>query len=219
MPKERHPNPADRTEAICGQQNPADARPSGVVEPDRRMMLQIAVAAGLAAAVGGPAAAAPAPQEPKNMRPQQGDVFVFAAGDKEGAEIKPEDLKPDERQVLAWPMDPQTKTRRDGSRLNQVLLVRVDPASLDEPTRPHAADGIVAYSATCTHAQCPVAGWNGEKKVFHCDCHQSEFDPRQSGKKVAGPAPRPLPVLPLKITDGVLVAAGTFLGKVGTGSS
>jgi Rieske Fe-S protein len=177
------------------------------------------VAAGFVAAVIGPARAAPASSDPKTMRPQEGDVFVFAAGDKEGAEIKPEDLKPDERQVLAWPMDPKAKIRRDGSRLNQVLLVRLEPSSLDEPTRPHAADGIVAYSATCTHAQCPVNGWNAEKKVFHCDCHQSEYDPRQNGKKVAGPAPRPLPILPLKIADGALVAAGGFIGKVGTGSS
>ena len=47
-------------------------------------------------------------------------------------------------------MDPAAHTVRNGSRLNQVLLVWFDPASLDEETRPHTAEGIVAYSAICS---------------------------------------------------------------------
>ena len=35
------------------------------------------------------------------------------------------------------------------------------------------------------------------------------------GKKVSGPAPRGLPGLPLKVEGGKIVAAGTFLGRVG----
>jgi Rieske Fe-S protein len=112
-------------------------------------------------------------------------------------------------------MDPATKTIRNGSSLNQVILVKLDPASLDDDTRARSAEGVVAYSAVCKHAQCPVNGWIAEKQVLHCFCHDSQYDPRHGAKVVFGPAPRSLPALPVKIVDGVLMAAGTFLGKVG----
>jgi Rieske Fe-S protein len=51
--------------------------------------------------------------------------------------------------------------------------------------------------------------------LLWCPCHNSEFDPRNGADVVFGPAPRPLPALPLKIADDTLVAAGTFLGRVG----
>jgi rieske iron-sulfur protein len=177
----------------------------------RRAFVRAALAAGIVGALPrGARAAGPI------ARPQEGDRFVFFTGDRVGAEIKPEDLVEGARQILAWPIDPGTRAPRDASRLNQVILIRLDPASVDEPTRGRAAEGIVAYSATCTHAQCPIAGWNAEKKVFHCNCHNSEFDPRLGGKVVFGPAPRPLPALPLKIEDGALVANGGFIGRVGS---
>ena len=35
---------------------------------------------------------------------------------------------------MAWPMDPVGNVVRNGSRLNKVLLVRLDPAVLDAQT-------------------------------------------------------------------------------------
>jgi rieske iron-sulfur protein len=108
---------------------------------------------------------------------------------------------------------------RDGSRLNELLVVRLDPAELDDETRSRSADGIVAYSAVCTHAGCPVTAWmrgaTGDKDVFKCFCHNSEFDPRQAAQVVFGPAPRRLASLPLAAADGSLSVAATFVGKVG----
>src|SRR5690242_5430709 len=69
-----------------------------------------------------------------NARPQAGDRFVFAEPGHEGAEITPADLRVGGPQVQAWPMDPANKTVRSGSRLNRVLLLRFEPASLDEDT-------------------------------------------------------------------------------------
>jgi Rieske Fe-S protein len=160
-------------------------------------------------------AAAADEAEAANSRPQTGDRFVFAEPDRQGVEITPADLPIGGPQIQAWSMDPASKTVRSGSRLNRVLLVRLDPASLDEDTRAHAVEGIVAYSAVCTHQQCFVSGWNAEQRVLHCPCHQSDYDPRHNAKVVTGPAPRALPALPLKIVDGVLTAAGPFLGRVG----
>jgi Rieske Fe-S protein len=66
----------------------------------------------------------------------------------------------------------------------------------------------------------PGAAWVksdvGDKDVFKCVCHNSEYDPRQSAEVVFGPAPRRLPALSLVIADGALtVAAAGFIGKVG----
>jgi rieske iron-sulfur protein len=187
---------------------------SAGIDPLRRCLLQAGVAA---AAVGLlPKAGHADDEDPRRkMRPQVGDQFVRFEGDQEGAVIAAADLQFGADPVIAWAMDPATKLPRDGSRLNQVLLLRLDPSSLGPETLEHAADGIVAYSAICTHAQCTVAGWMPELQVLHCPCHQSEYDPRHDAEVVAGPAPRPLAALPLKIVDGKPTVAGGFIGKVG----
>ncbi len=146
-------------------------------------------------------------------RPQPSDLFVFAEGDREGETIAPGDVPEGGPQIPAWPMDPKTRVVRDGSRLNQVLLLRLDPNKLDDDTRSRSADGIVAYSAICSHAGCPVTGWVEADgiQVLKCFCHNSEFDPRQGARVTFGPAPRHLAALPV---DGALVAAGKFIGSV-----
>ena len=180
----------------------------------RRELLAAAFAGGLGLSLSPQALAA----DPRMTRPQAGDQFVFATGEKARKIITDADLVAGGHPVQAWAMDPASKTIRDGSRLNQVLILRLDAAEFDERTRGRAtADGIVAYSASCTHALCPVTGWKPDQRIIHCPCHNSEFDPRQSAKVVFGPAPRPLPALPLKAGDGTPVAAGTFSSKVGSG--
>jgi rieske iron-sulfur protein len=154
-----------------------------------------------------------------DKRPQKRDLLVVAEGEHAGKLIRPEDLKLGDPPLLAWPKDPNSAVIRDGSRLNQLLVVRLASEQLDETTRPRAADGIVAYSGVCTHAGCPVTAWmkasEGDAEVFKCMCHNSEFDPRRAAQVVFGPAPRRLAALPLSIADGALVVAGPFVGKVG----
>jgi Rieske Fe-S protein len=178
----------------------------------RRDFFKIALATGLSVKLGETLADDAATS---NALPQTGDRFVFAEGERAGSEIALKDLPLGGPQILAWPMEPAGRIVRSGSRLSQVVLVRLDPASLDDETRSHSAEGVVAYSAVCKHAQCPVTGWIQEKQLLHCFCHDSQYDPRHGAKVVFGPAPRSLPALPVKIADGVLMAAGTFLGKVG----
>jgi len=190
---------------------------AAVAPVGRRAVLDAALAAGAALAL--PRTAAAAIAGPKPPRPQTGDRFVFAIGDKAGSAIGLDDLPEGGPQVLVWPVDPETNLPRDASRLAQVLLVKLDPTSLDDATREHSAEGVVAYSATCTHAQCAVMGWSAEKKRFHCPCHNSEYDPAAGAKVTFGPAPRSLPALPVRIENGELIAAGTFTGRVGTSST
>jgi Rieske Fe-S protein len=151
---------------------------------------------------------------PRAARPQAGDQLVFASGDRIGTVITLEDA-PLEALVTAYPMDPKTRLVRDGSRLNQILVLRLRVAELTEETRARAAEGVVAYSAVCTHVACDVTWWKPETKVLRCPCHESEFDPKATGHVSGGPAPRRLPALPIDIVDGVLTARAGFSGRVG----
>jgi nitrite reductase/ring-hydroxylating ferredoxin subunit len=61
---------------------------------------------------------------------------------------------------------------------------------------------FVAYSAICTHQGCKVAYKDGN---LACPCHGSVFDPANGAAVVAGPAPRPLPEIPVKVEGGEVV--------------
>src|SRR5215217_6074405 len=63
---------------------------------------------------------------------------------------------------------------------------------------------FVAYSAVCTHQGCTVAYKGGN---LACPCHGSVFDPAKGAEVVAGPAPTPLPEIPVKIQGGEVIRA------------
>jgi Rieske Fe-S protein len=186
--------------------------------PTRRALMLAALAAGTWVTTTTPLAAED--ERPgSDDRPKAADLLVFYDGDREREIIKPVDVALGEPPVHAWAKDPGTSVIRDGSRLNEIMLVRLDPKELNEDMQPLAVDGILAFSAICTHAGCSVTEWvkasEGGGDVFKCPCHNSEFDPRRGAEVVFGPAPRRLAVLPLAITDGALVVARPFVGKVG----
>jgi len=62
----------------------------------------------------------------------------------------------------------------------------------------HAAEGLYALSAICTHLGCFTA-WKPELGIIACPCHGSKFN--RLGVKIDGPAPKPLPRLKLSIGD------------------
>jgi len=62
----------------------------------------------------------------------------------------------------------------------------------------HAAEGIYALSAVCTHLGCLTA-WKPELGIIACPCHGSKF--HIDGVKFDGPAPRPLPWLKAWVDD------------------
>jgi rieske iron-sulfur protein len=148
-------------------------------------------------------------------RPKEGDVLVNVTAAANPEPLKPKDLTLDGKQTLAWPMDPETKPLRSGSRLNKVLLLRLDPEGFDAETKDRAAEGVIGYSAICPHTGCDVTNWHPDRQLLECPCHFSIYDPRQEANVVSGPSPRRLPALPLKIADGKLAVAKPFIGRPG----
>jgi Rieske Fe-S protein len=178
--------------------------------PTRRDALALASIAGLEAVAGGVAISAFA--EPADERPKRGDLLVPIEGTEVRA-LAPADVPP--TPLLAWPMDPAQKIVRNGSRLNKVLLVALDPSTLVGATRERAAAGVVAYSAICPHAGCEVSGWVVGQNDIECACHNSRYNPRDAAAVINGPSPRALSALPLEVIDGTLVVAKPFIGRLG----
>jgi Rieske Fe-S protein len=153
--------------------------------------------------------------DPRKARPQADDRFVFRSGSRQGQVVTLADLPQGGPPIIAYPIDPKTEIVRNDSRLNQVLLIRLDAADLAEETRARSAQGVVAYSAVCTHTGCDLWDWQPETKTLKCPCHFSTFDVKDGARVVDGPAPRRLPALPLRMVDGVPAAASRFVGRVG----
>jgi len=107
-----------------------------------------------------------------------------------------------------------------------VILIKFAPGQMSWPDRYDGGtlvasmnwtiENIVAYSKICTHVGCPVALYEQTTHHILCPCHQSTFDASNGAWVIFGPAPRPLPQLPLMLdSDGFLAAASDFTQPVG----
>ena len=186
---------------------------SNVAEPSqvRRNILKGAIGAGAAALL--PNSMANANDDPARMPPQVGDLLVFSGGDHKGEVITPEDLVKSENPILAFPQERETGLIRNRTRLNRIAVIQIDASRMSEEMAGRAVDGIVAFSAICTHGGCLVEMWREE--ALFCPCHYSRYDAWNGGKVVGGPAPRRLANLPIAMVDGQLTVAGAFDSKIG----
>jgi Rieske Fe-S protein len=97
------------------------------------------------------------------------------------------------------------KARAGGREIAQISRVSAGSAvDFEDSGSPavlvHLKNGnFVAYSAVCTHQGCTVAYQDGQ---LACPCHGSIFDPSRGGAVVYGPAPSPLPRIPVKAQSG-----------------
>lgn len=69
-----------------------------------------------------------------------------------------------------------------------------------------ASDKLLAYSQKCTHLSCAVVPKVAEG-VLRCPCHEGVFD-LYTGRRIAGPPPRPLPRITLDVRGDDIYATG-----------
>ena len=132
-----------------------------------------------------------------------------------GQRITLADLKIGPPPTLAYPVDPVSGVVRKGSRVNQILLAKIDPGLISEKMRPASVEGIVAYSAICTHNGCPITGLLPDGRSIICNCHGSVFDLAEAGTVLQGPATRRLAHLPVGRDGNEIIVVGNFSGALG----
>ena len=120
--------------------------------------------------------------------------------------------------VTVYPEGTQETDR--GQAVDQTVLIRVSNEAFTtkkgrETWAPH---GYVAYSKLCTHLGCPVGLYEQELQLLVCPCHQSMFNVTNGAIPQFGPAPRPLPQLPLYVdASGYLRSQRDYDEPVGPG--
>ncbi|MHB1924583.1 MAG: Rieske 2Fe-2S domain-containing protein [Acidimicrobiales bacterium] len=105
---------------------------------------------------------------------------------------------------------------------DQTLLIRASTQPVAPPDQSHKLQwspvGYLAFSKLCTHAGCPVGQYEAQYQKLLCPCHESTFDVLNACAVVFGPAPRPLPQLPLTLdSNGYLRALSSYGEPVGPG--
>src|SRR5207245_3230893 len=113
-----------------------------IENPTRRGFLTTVSAVGLNLAIE----TIPALAQPASERPKEGDLLVSIESESANA-LEPRDIPLGGPPLLAWPMDAADKTVRKDSRLNKILLLRLDPSTLAGASRERGAPGGVASSA------------------------------------------------------------------------
>lgn len=202
--------PVDATE----RGDPDEGWAPSLVTNDRGRVRRRTVAKGLATAGGLTAAAslaAPVASLTKVFeREYTGPIYgeEIALVDEAGERV-PEDALAVGDRMTVYP-EP-----RPGLEKAPTILVRnEEDAYGGEIASEHTVGGYAAFSKVCTHLSCMVSG--GDASQFVCPCHNAEFDAVGGASVIGGPAPRPLPQLPLTVSsDGYLIATGDFLEPVG----
>jgi cytochrome b6-f complex iron-sulfur subunit len=106
------------------------------------------------------------------------------------------------------PIEPRSETanRLYAGRLAEFEIDSVTHLPAGRLYLSRTADGLLALRQRCTHLGC-AAQWNEDAQRFQCRCHGSEFD--RVGEVLAGPAPRPLDLLPITIENDEIYIAST----------
>ncbi len=113
-----------------------------------------------------------------------------------------------------------TQDTERGQAVNQTVIVRVSNRDFTtmKGRENWAPQGYVAYSKLCTHLGCPVGLYEQQMQLLVCPCHQSMFDVTNGAYPNFGPAPRPLPQLPLYVdAQGYLRSRADYNEPVGPG--
>jgi len=181
---------------------------------DRRTLIEAIAVSGclsvIGCVLGSPASATEMEEPAQTLKP--GDHFALEVEQGPPKALRLEDIAPGTALMAVYPFDPATGQLRTETRLNMLNLARLSDAM-------GPAAGVVAYSAVCTHKGCTINSWKADEGRWRCFCHMSEFDAAANGQVVAGPAPEPLPMVPISVDpDGYIVALGVFSSTPGAAS-
>ena len=193
-------------------------------EVSRRNVAKLFVGASAAATLGTFAVSALTGLSDAGLVSNQGSLTyknIYVKGtylvDKEGKRLNAKDALPAGQGKELVVLPEQKKGVPLEAPEAVTLLLRFDEKQYKPPTNVDGtADGYVAYSMVCTHEGCLVSGRLGDD--LHCPCHNSVYNPLEGAKVVGGPAPRPLPQLPIGVNQGdgnLLLATGPFEGPIG----
>ena len=176
----------------------------------------VAGAAAIGAFVGLKAEEAEAAKPPEKMKLQAGDRIQFIKGPNKGEFLRPEHLVAGEKPIEAFPFAVEANVLRRKYRLNRLLTLKLNPAEMNEDTRARSVDGVLVFSALCTHRACTIKSWMAEERHLRCHCHLSQFAALEEGRVMDGPAKRQLAMVPLTLDEeGFVIATDTFTSKVG----
>jgi rieske iron-sulfur protein len=147
--------------------------------------------------------------------PERHDLLVYTDGPKKGQDVMTADIVADAPPITVQAKDPATGQVRESEKAT-ILLYRtsqVDKIATD--IKGDTWNGIVAYSALCTHQGCLVSGWDADKKQLVCPCHTGTFDPFTGGTNTGGAKTRDLPQIPVKDDDGKLIVSDAIVSWIG----
>jgi ubiquinol-cytochrome c reductase iron-sulfur subunit len=120
--------------------------------------------------------------------------------------------------VTIYPEGKQNTDR--GQAVDQTVLIRISNENFttQKGRETWGPKGYIAYSKVCTHLGCPVGLYEQQLQLLVCPCHQSMFNATNGAIPQFGPAPRPLPQLPIYIdADGYIRAQNDYDQPVGPG--
>jgi thiosulfate dehydrogenase [quinone] large subunit len=193
----RGTTPEAMTRAQRRAQWRAEQEPETVQSPERRLFVQTATLAALAAIV----ASFTLPLRAAGLLADRGGP---------GPGPSPTPLPTPETTVPpgSVPVSTVKAVSRTGSAAFTVPFNAPSPLPAGDPgVIVQLADGtFAAFDAVCTHAGCTVE-WDQADRVLVCPCHEAVFDPEHAAAVLQGPAPTPLTSLPLVIDP----ATGTIL--------
>jgi thiosulfate dehydrogenase [quinone] large subunit len=163
--------------------------------PERRLFLQTATLAGLAAIVA-------------SFTIPLRSAGLVAGGPRPGLSPTPLPTPGSTVPPGAVPVATVANVTSAGSAAFTIPFNAPSPLPAGDPgVIVQLADGtFVAFDAVCTHAGCTVE-WDQADRVLFCPCHGAVFDAEHGAAVVQGPAPTPLTSLPLVID----AATGTIL--------
>lgn len=120
--------------------------------------------------------------------------------------------------VTVFPEGTENSDR--GQAVDQTVLIRISNQDFttQKGRETWGPMGYIAYSKLCTHLGCPVGLYEQQLQLLVCPCHQSMFNVTNGAIPNFGPAPRPLPQLPLYIdAQGYIRAQRDYGQPVGPG--